>query len=123
MENSAQDKTKPIGAVVLMLDLTYFQVAEWRLLEWQQAYPSLNVEGELQRMKSWLDANPRRRKTQRGYPRFVTGWLARENAKVEYAAASAKAYARVGSHDSDRQPMHRDAEYIAELEKQFPDFK
>jgi hypothetical protein len=103
-----------------MLDLTYFRVHEMQLAEWQQAYPSLNVDGELQRMKIWLDANPRRRK--KNYQRFVTGWLCRENAKVEYAAASAKSYARVGTH-RDRQPMHDNSEYIEQLQKQFPDLK
>lgn len=77
-----------------MIDLIYFRVHELQAEEWERVFPSVNVQGELLRMKEWLDANPRRRK--KNYKRFVIGWLSRTNAKVERAAMEARLCAKVG---------------------------
>lgn len=52
--------------------LTRSQIAEW-----QAAYPGIDVETECRRALAWLAANPSRRKTARGMPRFLLGWLSR----------------------------------------------
>jgi hypothetical protein len=44
---------------------------------WQGMYPGLDVFGECQRARAWLDANPERRKTASGMPRFLVNWLNR----------------------------------------------
>ena len=44
---------------------------------WSDAYPAVDVRGELAKMRLWLEANPTRRKTERGMPRFVVNWLSR----------------------------------------------
>jgi len=44
---------------------------------WQSAYPGVNVRQELAKMAAWCDANPCRRKTERGVKRFVVSWLSR----------------------------------------------
>jgi uncharacterized protein YdaU (DUF1376 family) len=46
---------------------------------WSTAYPNTNVEGELAKMSTWLDANPSKRKKQ--YKRFINAWLNRSNEK------------------------------------------
>ena len=48
-----------------------------QLVHWTDAYPGLDVERELAKMLAWLNANPRKRKTARGMPRFVVNWLNR----------------------------------------------
>lgn len=45
--------------------------------EWSLAYPAVDVEGELARMRVWLSANPRKRKTNRGINAFIVSWLSR----------------------------------------------
>lgn len=47
-------------------------------LGWADAYPAVNVLNELLKMRAWLDANPKNRKTASGIRRFVVNWLARE---------------------------------------------
>jgi hypothetical protein len=47
------------------------------LQELHQAYPSVALHEELVKMRVWLVANPSKRKTARGMPRFVTNWLSR----------------------------------------------
>lgn len=59
-------------------DKSEYAVSEEQLKEWQKIYPSVNVMQELRKMKGWLNANPKRRKTKNGINRFVTNWLSRE---------------------------------------------
>lgn len=45
--------------------------------EWEQAYPRLDVMGELRKARAWCVANPRQRKTRAGAGKFLNGWLSR----------------------------------------------
>jgi len=47
------------------------------MIAWAKAYPAVDVFQELKAMESWLDANPKKRKTKGGIKRFVNSWLAR----------------------------------------------
>ncbi len=54
----------------------------WRLPqvkfeEYQNTYPTLDVEAELRKAGQWLSDNPKRRKTKKGMTRFLGGWLSR----------------------------------------------
>lgn len=42
------------------------------------AYPGVELKATFNEMRAWLIANPTRRKTFNGMPRFVNSWLARE---------------------------------------------
>lgn len=52
--------------------LTASQVAHWSTL-----YPALDVLQECRQACAWVEANPTRRKTKRGMPKFLTAWLNR----------------------------------------------
>ncbi|MBI4370400.1 MAG: hypothetical protein HY547_09250 [Elusimicrobia bacterium] len=58
--------------------------------EWAKAYPNVNIQQELLKIRAWLVSNPTKRKTQKGLPRFINSWLAREQDRP----------ARAGSHAS-----------------------
>ena len=47
------------------------------MIAWAKAYPAVDVFQELRAMESWLDANPKKRKTKGGVKRFVNSWLSR----------------------------------------------
>jgi len=47
------------------------------LAEYSEAYPSLDVKSELRAAKAWLVSNKAKRKTHRGMPTFLNGWLSR----------------------------------------------
>lgn len=70
----------------------YFQVPEWRILEWEQLYAPLNVRMELLKMHQWLEANPRRRK--KNYHRFIINWLNKNYAQVATAQVQARMAAK-----------------------------
>jgi hypothetical protein len=59
-----------VGVDARMWDLSAGQIAAW-----QEAYPSLNVLTSCRRAHAWLEANPVKRKTARGMPRFLVNWL------------------------------------------------
>ena len=60
-----------------------FPVYEKDVKGWQMTYPDVDVVCELRKMKSWLEANPKRRKTRIGMKRFINGWLSREQDKKD----------------------------------------
>lgn len=48
---------------------------------WVETYPAVDVWQTLLRIKSWAEANPAKRKTNKGMARFIDSWLAREQDK------------------------------------------
>ncbi|MCJ8501029.1 helix-turn-helix domain-containing protein [Desulfatitalea alkaliphila] len=54
-----------------------FHVGDDAVQELQTAYPGINIESELKKIRSWCFANPDKRKTRKGAMRFVNGWMAR----------------------------------------------
>jgi hypothetical protein len=61
-----------VGSAVPTWVLVEGQVEDWRVL-----FPGLDVHGEARKALAWLQASPGRRKTARGMPRFLVGWLSR----------------------------------------------
>ncbi len=54
----------------------------WRLTEgqvddWVGLFPSVDVRAEARKALAWVQANPGRRKTVGGMPRFLVGWLSK----------------------------------------------
>ena len=62
-----------------------FQSKEWENIGeddkklWEEAYPACDIEAELLKMKSWLLANPDKRKI--NYNRFINNWLSKQQDK------------------------------------------
>lgn len=44
---------------------------------WRESYPNIDVLGECRKARTWLEANPAKRKTASGMPRFLVQWLNR----------------------------------------------
>lgn len=68
-------------------DNTMYQISEEKVEQWQQVYQAIDVKNELEKMKCWLNANPKNRKTRKGIERFIVAWLNRSQDKaprVEY---------------------------------------
>jgi hypothetical protein len=54
-----------------------YEVTELQVALWREAYPGIDVLGEVRKARAWLEANPTRRKTHRGMPAFLVSWLNR----------------------------------------------
>jgi hypothetical protein len=48
-----------------------------KLDEWQEAFPGVDVLGECRKALQWTRDNPSKKKTARGMPKFLFGWLER----------------------------------------------
>jgi len=48
------------------------------LAEMRITYPAIDVDFQLKRARLWLRSNPAKRKTKRGMPRFLNGWMSRQ---------------------------------------------
>ena len=59
-------------------DKTEYPIFEKQVSGWEELYPAVDIIQELRKMKGWLDSNPKKRKTRRGTPSFITNWLSRE---------------------------------------------
>jgi len=59
-------------------DKSEFPVYDNQVEEWKDLYPIVDVIQELKKMKGWLDANPKRRKTKSGMLRFINSWLSKQ---------------------------------------------
>jgi len=72
--------------------VTAAQVASWR-----GDFPGVDVEAEVRKARAWLEANPTRRKTTRGTPRFLVSWLGRaQNERGNGAIAPSRGPQPVG---------------------------
>lgn len=55
-----------------------YPIVQSQIDSWAEAYPNVDIDLAIKQMVAWLDANPRKRKTRAGAPRFVNIWLGRE---------------------------------------------
>jgi len=62
-------------------DGKFFSVSENQHKIYMEAYPTLDLQTEYREMTAWLESNPQKRKTEKGYPKFINGWLLRDKEK------------------------------------------
>ena len=71
-----------ISVELPLIDNTLYQISEDKVNEWQQVYQAIDVKNELEKMRCWLNANPKNRKTRKGIERFIVAWLNRSQDKA-----------------------------------------
>lgn len=71
-----------ISVELPLIDNTLYQISEDKVKEWQQVYQAIDVKNELEKMRCWLNANPKNRKTKKGIERFIVAWLNRSQDKA-----------------------------------------
>ncbi len=74
-----------------------YPITDTQCAEWGTLFPAADVLQELRKMRAWLLANPRNRKTRQGVLRFVTSWLSREQdrARIAHQRVHHETYQRV----------------------------
>ncbi|MDP9630060.1 UNVERIFIED_ORG: uncharacterized protein YdaU (DUF1376 family) [Ensifer adhaerens] len=70
--------TSPTAIELPALNGDMVPVSEADVAEWSEAFPAVQVRQQLAAMRSWLNANPKNRKTSKGMKRFVVSWLSRD---------------------------------------------
>lgn len=80
-----------VAIYILADDGQAFEVMESYIESVKAAYPRIDVKEQLLRAGAWCAANPTKRKTPRGIPRFINSWLnaAQRDAEMRQVVASA----------------------------------
>jgi hypothetical protein len=55
----------------------FWTATDEAMADWQTDFPHLNIEAECHKARAWCAANPTKRKTPRGMPRFLVAWFMR----------------------------------------------
>lgn len=77
--SSEPEKSAPSAVAILpTVSEGDVPVFEADIDEWAKAFPAVDVRQQLAVMRSWLLANPTKRKTKRGMRKFVVAWLDRK---------------------------------------------
>ncbi len=84
-EFPAETKTDEETAVAVLplLDGTDYPISQTEVEGWKKAYPAVDILQELHKMKSWLEANPKNRKSFQGIKRFIVNWLSRSQDRAK----------------------------------------
>lgn len=72
-----QAASRPVCLLPLNTGEEYVVTAE-QANEWIRLYPAVDVPQELNAMRGWCLANPKKRKTRGGILKFINSWLAKE---------------------------------------------
>lgn len=70
-------------------DGTMFEVDQALVAELTHAYPRVDLQAEFAKMRMWLLASPTNRKTRRGTPKFVNGWMNRAPERMSFSNGTA----------------------------------
>jgi hypothetical protein len=71
-----QSVSQPVVEVPVLGGKVY-GVSQELVNEWSKAYPAVDVQAELQKMRVWAMSNPNMQKTSNGITRFVNAWLSK----------------------------------------------
>lgn len=54
-----------------------YVVTENDVKEFERLYPGIDIDAQMRKIIAWLKSNNQKRKTKRGMPRFLNGWISR----------------------------------------------
>ena len=81
---TVEQETRPDDAIISirLQDNTMFDISRVGYEEYVKSYVDVNVMQQLRDMKMWCEANASKRKTRKGAPRFIVGWLNKEQQRI-----------------------------------------
>ena len=83
-----EEKGDPIVFTVPLRQGKVRAITSRELDDWQTNYPAVNTQQEIRHLIAWNQANPDRRKTERGINRHIQGWLAHASQKQTQVSRS-----------------------------------
>jgi DNA-binding transcriptional ArsR family regulator len=80
LKPSVESKSRPEGKINFDADTNKFTIPLECYSGWENVFPKLDLDAEIDKAELWLSANPKRRK--KNYERFLLGWFTRAAEKV-----------------------------------------
>lgn len=93
LEKEMKQKDESVYVSLILKDQSEYPVTKEQILEYKDAYPGVDVEQELKRMKMWCDANEMKRKTKNGIKKFIVNWLNNASERSEKPKSEVDYYA------------------------------
>lgn len=78
------DSLPPVLSIILNCKSLH-PITQQDIDDWQALFPAVDVIKELRGMVAWAEANPTRRKTDKGIRRFIVNWLMKEQDRGKVA--------------------------------------
>lgn len=75
-----------------------WELTDDQIAAWQALYPNLDVAQQCRMAWGWVDANPTKRKTAKGMPRFLVAWLNRAVGRGDVKPTAPKVHTYTGWH-------------------------
>ena len=88
-QNAAPDRQN-IFIELPLNDGTMRAVTRTEIAHWKDLYRAVDVETEVRKMRGWLDANPKNRKTAAGILRYMTRWLGKAQDQARTVGSSSQ---------------------------------
>ena len=76
-ENPNPENSNPEILTAPLADGTRWEISRGQIDLLTKSFPGSDVRGQILHAVAWLEANPKKRKTAKGMPRFLTSWLLR----------------------------------------------
>lgn len=74
---SAEASSAPVLVFPTVGTSSTWGLSSTQVAEWQGLFPNIDVLSEMRKAVAWVLANPAKRKTAKGMPRFLVSWLMR----------------------------------------------
>lgn len=127
-EAEAEDRSELISESIALADSappvlvfpTSGTIRQWRLTQyqvsrWVELFPGVEVLAECRKALAWVEATPSKRKTVGGMPRFLAGWLGRQQNAAAKATGSTVTVRSWTPPPSRPAPYHKPAQSIPGL--------
>jgi hypothetical protein len=85
---SVREPEEPILEFATKGKPSYWHVTKLQVDRWTELFPGLDILAECRKALAWVEAVPSRRKTARGMPKFLVGWIGRSNDRTRGHPAS-----------------------------------
>ena len=119
-EQAEDTKEEPVELLPLQ-DGKEYPVFPSDVKKWINSYSGLDITAELLRMKEWLDANPKKKKSPMNIRRFITGWLShewKEQKPPAYKRSASPSESNVDSDELWKNAVARSQEIMEELDRE-----
>ena len=93
----AEQECSAVVAEIPLKDGSLYPVTASEVERYEDLYPKVEVELEIQRMAEWSSANPTRRKTKAGIRAFINNWLSRDRSQPPRLNGHGKAAEKPGA--------------------------
>ncbi len=98
---------------------TMWPLPEAKVAEYRESFPGIDVLAECRRARQWCIDNRANRKTYGGMPRFLSGWLGKEQNKARPGGSTSAPPPASAPSDDDPDRKARIAKQLAERELHF----